>query len=205
MSRKLSTSRVLPGGTMADRSSRKSLRLFLLGGGLFMLLCGWSMYGQGNKSVGEIEQWEQVEAVVLHSEVETTSMRNTYSSGPRNITGWKPAITYRYVFDGRTYEGDRFTVGPSSTSDRDTVAAIVASYPVGAGATAFVNPADPSEAVLARSDRGESLFLAIAGIFLVVVGAAGIVAAALVRNRNNSTDETPAPLQSTPPVMSHRK
>jgi hypothetical protein len=189
---------------MADRNSRKNLRLFLLGGGLFMLLCGWSMYGQGNKSVGEVEQWEQVEAVVLQSEIETVSMRNTYSTGPRNITGWKPAITYRYAFDGRTYEGDRFTVGPSSTGDRDTVAAIVASYPVDTRATAFVNPEDPSEAVLARCDQAESLFLVIAGIFVAVVGAAGIAAAALIRNRDNSPNETPAPSQPSPPVMSHR-
>lgn len=189
---------------MANTNNRKNLRLFLLGGGVFLLLCGWSMYSQGNCSVSEVDNWTQVQAVIIKAEIETVTMNNQYSRGPSFVTGYEPAITYRYSLEGHSYEGNRFTIAPAATQDRDTVAALVASHPVGAEITAWVNPEEPSEAVISRSDEGQSLVLVIIGMFLVVIGLGGIGAAAILRNRPDTSRPCRIPVEShQPPVGSH--
>lgn len=188
---------------MAKKSNQKNLRLFLLGGGMFMLLCGWSMYSQGHKSASEIDNWTQVEAVILRAEVKTVTMNNTYSRGPSFVTGYEPAISYRYSFEGRTFKGSRFTIAPSASQEREPIASIVAAHPTGSEATAWVNPENPSEAVLSRSDQGESTALAFVGIFLAVIGLGGIGAAAMLHRRPEQPEPCRMPADYQAPVSRH--
>jgi len=48
---------------------------------------------------------------------------------------------------------------------------------------AYVNPDDPSEAVLSRSDRKPSMVHLVVGALLCVIGTTCVVAAALLRSR----------------------
>ncbi len=185
---------------MAKKNNQKSLMLFLLGGGVFMLLCGWSMYSQGHKSVSEVDKWTQVEAVILRAEVKTVTMNNTYSRGPSFVTGYEPAISYRYNVEGQTFESDRFTIAPSASQEREPIASIVAAHPTGSEATAWVNPESPSEAVLSRSDHGDSTVLAFAGIFLVAIGLGGIGAAAILHRRPEHPEPHRMRADHRPPV-----
>ena len=167
---------------MGKISKHNQLRLFLLGFGLFIGLCGWSMFGQGKKSVKGIDQWANVEAVIIESRMESVSFHNPSNSGPGNLSGWKPAITYKYNFSGSEYKNTRYTIMPSESTDYDNIKSIVNSYPVGSNTIIYVNPENPSESVLSRSDRAPSKILFITGVILIITGLALVVAAAIVRD-----------------------
>ena len=166
-------------------NERKKLGIFLLGFGAFIALCGWSMFGQGKQGSYETQLWKEVEAEILTSERKTVSMHNPRSSGPSNITGWEPLIEYRYIFNGKTYENDRYTVSPSASQDYDEVTSIVQVHPVGSRTNVFVNPEKPSEAVLSREDQGSSTVLFVVGCVLVPLGIimAAVGAAVWLRSR----------------------
>ena len=170
-----------------SKGTKRELRLFLLGFGVFIGLCGWSMFSQGKKSVYEIDKWARVEALILESRTDTVSMNNPSSSGPSSVTGWKPMITYSYRFGGERYECSRYTAVSSESLDRDKVNTIVNSHPKGGKAMAYVNPDDPSEAVLSRSDRKPSMVHLVVGVLLCVIGIACGVAASLLRSRQATT------------------
>lgn len=72
---------------------------------------------------------------------------------------------------------------PSESLDRGKVNAIVNAHPRGGKAMAYVNPDDPSEAVLSRSDRKPSMVHLVVGALLCVIGTTCVVAAALLRSR----------------------
>lgn len=101
----------------------------------------------------------------------------------------RPDIRYRYEIGGRAYTSDRYNFLPGSNSD-STVAATVDRYPEGTRFQCYVDPADPSQAVINR-DRtgwyyfGLIFFGAFAGIPLLIGGVAvrHLVAARATRQR----------------------
>lgn len=60
-------------------------------------------------------------------------------------------IAYDYTYGGKQYTGKRFDFSTGSSSGRDSKARATAEYPVGATRRCYVNPANPSEAVLSRA------------------------------------------------------
>lgn len=161
-------------------TDRQKLGIFLMGFGAFIGLCGWSMFGQGKKGAYDTETWAEVEAKIISSEVETVSMHNPSDRGPSNVTGWEPAITYRYNFKGKDYEGNQYTISSSASRDHDKATSIVRAHPTGSTATVYVNPEKPSEAVLSREDRGASAVIFIVGSVLVPVGIIMLIAGGAV-------------------------
>ena len=157
---------------MTDRGTRKQLGFFLLGFGAFLGVCGWSMINQAKKSVYEIDTWTRARATVVSAEVESDTARNTSSTGPSMVTVYRPAVTYRYTIEGREYSSDRYTVMDPQRRDMGEVREIVESYAAGKEVTAYVNPEDPSEAVLSREDKGPSIGLLVGGWAAAVIGAA---------------------------------
>jgi len=84
----------------------------------------------------------------------------------------RPEITYRYHVDDREYTSDRYNFIPGSTSD-STVAATVERYSPGTRFQCFVDPADPTQAVINRDITfwyyfGLIFFAGFAGIPLLV-------------------------------------
>ena len=150
-------------------SQRNQLRFALIGAGIFLGICGWSMFNQGYKSVYGIDRWLQIDAIVVESKIKTVSMHNQSSSGPSNITGWKPSITYRYRIDGNEYESSRYTIMLYESTDYNKIASIVNSHPIGTTCTIYVNPDNPSDAIFNRSDKKPSKVLIIVGSLLVII------------------------------------
>ena len=167
---------------MSKKATRGQLRLGLLCGGVVVALVGWSLFSQGKKSVHDLDSWVEVEGVVLESEIEPVSMNNPSKTGPSTVAGWKPRIRYRYAFGGRDHENSRYTVMPYESLDYDQVSAIVQSYPAEAGLVVLVNPDDPSDSVISRSDKGPSWVHLIMGGLLMVIGAVLVGAAARLRS-----------------------
>lgn len=81
-----------------------------------------------------------VPAVVLSSMV----ARHEENDGP----SYRPEVTYRYEVQGRSHVGHDLSVWRGFSSDRAGAEALVARHPVGAEVTAYVDPQDPSRALL---------------------------------------------------------
>ena len=93
--------------------------------------------------------WEPVPCTVVSSQVTT----NSDSDG----TTYGVEITYRYEIDGRSYTSARRSFGGhGSSSGRSGKEKFVAEHPAGKALTCYVDPDDPSQAVL---NRGLSLSL----------------------------------------------
>src|SRR5688572_5548994 len=114
-------------------------------------------------------------------------------------TTYRVDILYRYEVDGQEYRSSRYQFMGGSSSGHKSKAAIVAQYPVGAQRNCYVNPNNPSEAVLERSLTASMWFGAIPAVF-VLVGAGGVTAmmrkSSTERRQsyNASADVTPVPV-----------
>ncbi len=85
-----------------------------------------------------------VVAVVLNSELVTnrSSDGNTY----------RPDISFRYHVDGEAFESDVFgPAGGVSAGNRSESYEAVKAYPVGAEVVVYVDPTDPTSAMLTRT------------------------------------------------------
>jgi hypothetical protein len=107
-------------------------------------------------------KWTPTPCVVVSSKVGSHSD----SDG----TTYSVDILYRYTVAGREYRSDRYDAVGGSSSGHSGKAAIVARYPAGAKATCYVNPANPSEALLKPGAGWSVLFGLIPVVFLVVGG-----------------------------------
>lgn len=115
----------------------------------------------------EARSWTEVPCEVLESRVET-------HAGDDGDT-YTVAVRYRYHVDGRDHVSDRYDFFPGSTSGYDGKAGIVERLPAGTRTVCYVDPDDPSEAVLERRFTAEYLWGLLPLVF-VAVGASGIVA-----------------------------
>lgn len=82
-------------------------------------------------------------------------------------------VQYDYEFAGHLHRGMDYTVGKSKFNDYHDVQVLVARYQPGVKSTCYVNPSDPTQAVLRRADPAIIPFFLIPLIF-VAIGAGGI-------------------------------
>lgn len=104
------------------------------------------------------QSWVETPCVIVSSEVGAHSGKNgsTYSID----------IRFQYEFGGREYQSDRYNFDTGSSSGRAGKENVVSQFPPGSNAICYVDPADPSWAVL---NRNWSWMYAIGGFFLIVV------------------------------------
>ncbi|HQE83137.1 MAG TPA: DUF3592 domain-containing protein [Candidatus Hydrogenedentes bacterium] len=116
----------------------------------------------------EMQQWVEVPAVVLKAELEV----NSDSDGDT----YRAAAQYRYTYEGREYTSDRVCIDSGSDNigsfHQDAHRELAQYAGTDTPFRCFVNPNEPSEAVLYRRLRPEMLMLY--GIFGLVFGGAGI-------------------------------
>jgi hypothetical protein len=111
--------------------------------------------------------WPTVPAVVTASQLHV----NHDSDG----STYRIDITFRYEVDGRSYSSDTYDfMSFFSSSGRSGKQAIVDAHPVGKSVTAYVDPADPTRAVLSRSPSHAMWFGLIPAVF-VLIGLGGIL------------------------------
>lgn len=95
----------------------------------------------------------------------------------------RPDIVYRYTIGGRQYTANRYNFMPGTTSDK-TVPAVVARLSPGTKFECYVDPADPTNAVI---DRTPTIWYGMGLLFfLVFTGVPAGVAFGFVRSRRRA-------------------
>jgi hypothetical protein len=106
--------------------------------------------------------WEQVPGTV-----ESTSVEDVWdTTGDR----YDAQIVYTYDVDGTTYEGDQIDLrGSVYAGNRDDADELLAPYPAGESVMVYVDPADPTRAVLDRNMPGAIWAIAGTGVMLILL------------------------------------
>ncbi len=115
----------------------------------------------------DAQDWPGVSATVLSSEV----VENYSSDG----STYKIDIRFAYHVNGQRYTSDTYDFFSSmSSSGSKNKTAIVRRYPVGQTTTAYVNPSDPTVAVLSRGWSNAIWFGALPLVF-ALIGGGGLI------------------------------
>ena len=101
--------------------------------------------------------------MMLSSRVATEESRD----GDDHTTLYRPDVRYSYEVAGRRYESTRHRFGNAFTDNRAAAETTSAQYVPDASVPCFVNPDNPSEAVL---DRRSSPFLLVALLPAAIAG-----------------------------------
>ena len=141
---------------------------FLVGSILAALAVNNYRDGEATKS------WTPTTARIISAEVqENIDTVRESNGGRRTRYTYTPIVRYEYDVEGRTYQGHRVKADNYSGSQTGAYNT-VNRYPVGAEVTAYVDPANPSQAVLEQGadSTGVYLFGGIGSLFgLVGLGA----------------------------------
>jgi hypothetical protein len=159
----------LAGAPLSDRAGRGKqpyvIALFCLlfvGVGLVML---YFLTIKPGARMLDARNWPAVPCVVLSSAVE--------SHEGDDSTTYSIEIEYQYQVGGQVHTSDRYEFIGGSSSGYDGKKAVVDRYPPGTQTVSFVNPADPSDAVLNRGLTPKAL-IGLAPLLFILVGAAGV-------------------------------
>lgn len=135
--------------------------IFFVAGGALL----WFFSIRPMLKVLDARTWPAVPCTVTESRVEESSD----SDG----STYKAVVISAYTWEGREYGSGRYDFTDYSSSGYEGKAALVARYPVGTRAECYVNPEDPSEAVLSRSASSRYL-LGLFGLIFMLPGLVGL-------------------------------
>src|ERR1051326_4419060 len=164
----------LAGGRIAPVFVFVFFSIFLLvGGGL-----SYTFFLRPVFNVISAKRWPAVPCVVISSQVRThhSGDGSTYSIN----------ILYSYDLNGRELKANRYSFMGASPSGYKGKSAIVARYPPGTETICYVNPSDPTDAVLQRGFTAE-MWLGLIPLLFATIGAGGLVFAFRKRRQNRLT------------------
>jgi hypothetical protein len=113
--------------------------------------------------------WPSVQCTVISSEVK--SQRGDHGST------YSVNIFYSYIFEDHEYKANRYDFMGGSSSGSDSKRAIVARYPPRSKAWCYVNPRDPTEAVLERGFT-PLMWVGLLPLLFVLLGLVGAISTA---------------------------
>jgi hypothetical protein len=135
-----------PISSLRRRTANAPPGCMILFGLVFMAAGGavlWFMTIRPILRIMEAQSWPETPCTILQSQVAESSD----SDG----STYKVAVSFGYVYEGRELTSERYDFTNFYSSGYDDKAAVVARYPVGSRSVAYVNPSNPSEAVLVRN------------------------------------------------------
>lgn len=150
----------------------------------FLVFLGIAAFGVGmyyytelrpHQRQKESANWTTCTCQIRLAEIKTHTSRRRSSSGHsrRTRTTFSPHVAFDYSVDGKTYSSEQFWFGTTNFSDRTKVEKMMASFAAGNSASCFVNPADPTDAVLTRELFDENSYGWIAPAIMACVGIVG--------------------------------
>lgn len=117
----------------------------VLFGLVFALIGGvafWFLFVRPLSRFVAAQSWQETPAVIAESQV--------LESSDSDSTTYKADVHFTYTFEGREYRSNRYNFLDAYSSGREGKEEIVAYYSPGLHTVCWVNPEDPSEAVLKR-------------------------------------------------------
>ncbi len=117
------------------------------------------------------EAWPLVRGRVTVSEVTEVHSRDI-DRRPRLY--FKPRVRFRYRVEGEKYWSETLTTVEVSSNSRDMAEEVVRRYPKGSDVDVYVNPQDPSIAVLERDGSAATLIVGV-GLLFALVGVFGLI------------------------------
>lgn len=145
--------------------------------GLFLVIGGvmtWFVTIRPVAGLVAARSWVETPCTILASQVAESSD----SDG----TTYKVDVQYSYVFAGGEHRSGRYDFFDAYSSGYQGKADVVARYPAGARTVCYVNPADPSEAVIDRSP-GPRYLVGLVPLIFFFIGLGGVVFALRQRGR----------------------
>lgn len=121
--------------------------------------------------------WTETPCVIQDSEV------SHHSDGTYSVD-----ISYTYRFSGRALTSDHYYLTESSSSGFDAKQAIVDRYPAGSRTVCFVNPANPSEAVIERGFTADLLWGLVPLMFMFFIAMGFLSSVRRARQPNARTE-----------------
>ncbi|MHC4365417.1 MAG: DUF3592 domain-containing protein, partial [Planctomycetota bacterium] len=138
---------------MAQKESKKvSKGALLIGLGLFIGGCiaTWLFSIKPIIKTLDARDWLAVRCKIISAELET----HTDSDG----TTYTFDIDYEYAYKGKTYKSDKYAFSPEAEGNRKSKLKVVNKYKQNQNPVCYVNPENPSEAVLKRGFHKGLLF-----------------------------------------------
>jgi hypothetical protein len=149
-------------------------RAFLVGLGLLLAFIGGAFcfwLGRSYFRVKAVDAWPEVRCVILRSEVEE------FLPVPNVAPRYRVKIDYYYEYNGRSWHSGRVRSRERATALKGRAEEWQAKYPTGRETVCFVNPADPSFAILEKDSKAVIYTIWFPGLF--VVGGLGMAVQAL--------------------------
>jgi hypothetical protein len=117
------------------------------------------------------QNWKPVSATVLSTSIRTHTERNSSGSrhGKRIKTSYTPHVTYRYSLADKLYTNDRFAFLQTRYSNRYEAENILKDFPEGKMIPVYVNPENPTQAVIFRT-LGKQTYTGLLPLLFVVIG-----------------------------------
>ena len=131
--------------------------------GVVMLLFGGAggyFAWKGSLAASASSEWQPVDAKILRAR----ATRNAHGE-------WSPDIAYEYVVAGERYESSQVRIFTANRTSLQGARAVAHRYHATQRVTAYVDPSDPTQAVLIPGpQRGFALMVASASVLLVAGG-----------------------------------
>lgn len=134
----------------------------VLFGLVFALIGGvalWFLFVRPMSRFLAAQSWQETPAVIVESRV--------LESSDSDSTTYKPDVHFTYTFEGREYRSNRYNFLDAYSSGRSGKEEIVAYYSPGLRTVCWVNPENPSEAVLKKDFSASYLIGLIPLVFLL--------------------------------------
>jgi hypothetical protein len=133
--------------------------------------------------------WIRTPCVVIDARVRSNTGSNSKT--------YRINILYSYKFKGKRYKSNQYNFVRGSTAEHDRKTAIVKRHPPGTLTVCWVNPDNPSDAVLDRSPSLEMLF-GLVPLLFACIGGGGILY--LTRERRRERGSIPGPTRGSPTI-----
>ncbi|MEM7697846.1 MAG: DUF3592 domain-containing protein [Verrucomicrobiota bacterium] len=157
------------GSQIGGRLWKTCLGLLVAGAGWIFVLYLWGSYQRAKV----MDDWVEVPASIVSSEIDDSALTQ------RGTPKYRLDVRYDYVFEGKDYRGNRVTRLPVESGHLGKVQKKQEDFRTGQVVSAFVNPQEPSTAVLKRDTKAP--LYSIWFPFLFVFGGLGISITAWIR------------------------
>ncbi len=161
-------------GEIKGKEKSKAGSIYLAGIGLAVAAVGavfvyllWNSFSQAKAT----REWKETPCLVILSKIKERSAKNISAEFSLNVE-------YIYDFEGKSYSSKFHTPRASKWgSSKKPVESLIEQYPEGEKAICYVNPDDPSQAILKHDSKGAGYSIWFPMLF--VVGGLGITLSAL--------------------------